>query len=172
MPVRRKTLRRRRSSRRRNRQHGGNQTRYMIQWYKSIPPEYLETINNSLTSEFVDVKEADLATIHSCGVLVELVSSNSRELAAYTIIDKSKGRCWYIKWLTTLPAHRGKGLAKGMLRVLKSQTVNCVTLHVAPNSIASEIYAETGFTKTGKIRPMKDDLGQDVHMEEMIMSKK
>jgi ribosomal protein S18 acetylase RimI-like enzyme len=120
----------------------------------------------------VDVKEADLASIHSCGVLVELVSSTSKELAAYTIIDKSKGRCWYIKWLTTLPAHRGKGLAKGMLRVLKSQTVNCLTLHVAPNSIASEIYAETGFTKTGKIRPMKDDLGEDVHMEEMIMSKK
>jgi len=111
------------------------------------------------------VKQKDLVTIRSCGVLV---TNTSRELAAYTIIDKTKGRCWYIKWLSTLPAHRGKGLAKGMLKVLNAEKPGCLTLHVAPNTIAANLYAKTGFSKTGKIKPMKDDLGQDVYMEEMI----
>ena len=118
------------------------------------------------------MKSEDLVNTGSCGVLVEFVSDGSKELAAYTIIDKKRGRCWYIQWLTTLPAHRGKGLARDMLRLLKEQPANCLTLHVAPNSVASELYADTGFTKTGKIRPMKDDRGQPVHMEEMIGPKK
>ena len=151
----------------RSRQRGGNSTSpgYNVRWYNSLPPEYIPIINESLNSEFVGVEPAEMAHTNRCGVLA---TTPDGTLAAYTIIDKNRGRCWYIQWLTTLPAHRGRGLARQMIEVLKEQNSICLMLHVAPDSIASKIYAAAGFIKTGQIKPMTDDQGVSIQMEEMI----
>lgn len=167
--TRRTRLRRRgRSSRStRSRQRGGRNIspEYRVSWYNFLGPEHVPIINESLNKEFVGVEPAELVHANSCGVLA---TTPDGALAAYTIIDKNRGRCWYIQWLTTLPAHRGRGLAGQMIEVLKEQKLDCLMLHVAPNSAASRIYAAAGFSKTGQIKPMVDDQGVAIQMEEMI----
>ena len=164
--ARRTRLRRRRHTRRssaRSRQRGG-QGSCNVSWYNSIPVEHVSIINESLNTEFVGVEPAELVHANRCGVLA---TTPDGELAAYTIIDKNRGQCWYIQWLTTLPAHRGRGLAGQMIEVVKAQPHSCTMLHVAPNSVASRIYAAAGFRKTGRIKPMTDDQGVAIQMEEM-----
>lgn len=155
---------RRRCRRTRSRQRGGT-SQYKVGWYNSLAPEHIPIINESLNKEFVGVESAEMVHANSCGVLA---TTPDGAVAAYTVIDKNRGRCWYIQWLTTLPGHRGRGLARRMIEVVKAQDVPCIMLHVAPNSIASRIYAAAGFSKTGQIKPMTDDQGVAVQMEEMI----
>jgi len=151
----------------RSRQRGGHNTtpRYNVRWYTSLAPEHVTIINESLDKEFVGVEPAEMVHANSCGVLA---TTQDGAVAAYTIIDKNRGHCWYIQWLTTLPAHRGRGLAGQMIEVIKAQNHPCIMLHVAPNSTASRIYATAGFRKTGQIKPMMDDQGVAIQMEEMI----
>jgi len=137
---------------------------YIIQWYNSIPARYLTTINTSISGEFIGVNPSDMVGPHNCGLLV--LSPGRKELAAYTIVGK--GQTWYIRWLVTLPSHRGRGLAKAMLDRLKRETMKPIKLHVRPDTIAAKIYHDAGFMKTGKIKPMTDDMGQTIHMEELV----
>jgi hypothetical protein len=39
-----------------------------------------------------------------------------------------------------------------------------------PDSVASKIYLKAGFSKTGRLRVLKDENGNDVGMEEMEFS--
>ena len=137
---------------------------YTIQWHNSIPARYLTTINTSISGEFVGVNPSDMVGPHNSGLLV--LSPGRKELAAYTIVGK--GRSWYVRWLVTLPSHRGRGLAKAMLDQLKRKAMKPIKLHVRPDTVAAKIYHDAGFMKTGKIKPLMDGSGLTVNMVELV----
>jgi ribosomal protein S18 acetylase RimI-like enzyme len=165
-----RTTRRRRA--RSKRQKGGQTPPpyYHIAWHNSIPARYIEAMNAQLRVEFLDVQPDEIVVASNCGVIAELITGETRELAAFTIINKKKGKCWYIHWLCTQEAHRQKGLASAMIELLKKQPAACLFLHVMPDSVASKIYLKAGFSKTGRLRVLKDENGNDVGMEEMEFS--
>ena len=123
-------------------------------YLNNLSDELINQINESLNKEFVNIEPKDLAKSNS----IAIIATENNHLAGYTILSRRK-TCYYIVWIVTLPAYRGRGIARNIMRHAMRMH-NCLTLFVEPNTIAEQLYTKLGFKRTGKYRDLPDDRNQ------------